>query len=380
MKYFKKTRRKRVEAWLIAAMFLFGSLTGCASVRDTHGNVGTPGDGKLKVVTTLFPYYDFARQIAGDVVDLSMVIPAGQDSHSFEPTPADIRLIQNADLLICNGGTMEQWVTQVLGSLDAPDLKVITMMDYVDVVQEEIVEGMEDSGDDHGHDHAHHDEEDGDHADHDHDTEDHADHDHDTEDHADHDHDTEDHDHADDDHAYEIEYDEHIWTSPVNAMKITQVIADTLEEMDPADAAVFQANEADYLGKLKNLNQEFRDVVDGADLDLIVMADKFPLRYFADTYGLRYRAAFSGCSSDTEPSAKTIAYLIDKVREEQIPAVYYLELSSHRVAEIISEETGAKPLLFHSCHNVTRREFESGVTYLQLMEQNVVNLREGLYR
>ena len=380
MKYFKKTRRKRVEAWLIAAMFLFGSLTGCASVRDTHGNVGTPGDGKLKVVTTLFPYYDFARQIAGDVADLSMVIPAGQDSHSFEPTPADIRLIQNADLLICNGGTMEQWVTQVLGSLDAPDLKVITMMDYVDVVQEEIVEGMEDSGDDHGHDHAHHDEEDGDHADHDHDTEDHADHDHDTEDHADHDHDMEDHDHADDDHAYEIEYDEHIWTSPVNAMKITQVIADTLEEMDPADAAVFQANEADYLGKLKNLNQEFRDVVDGADLDLLVMADKFPLRYFADTYGLRYRAAFSGCSSDTEPSAKTIAYLIDKVREEQIPAVYYLELSSHRVAEIISEETGAKPLLFHSCHNVTRREFESGVTYLQLMEQNVVNLREGLYR
>ena len=380
MKYLRKTRRKRVEAWLIAAMFLFGSLTGCASVRDTHGNVGTPGDGKLKVVTTLFPYYDFARQIAGDVVDLSMVIPAGQDSHSFEPTPADIRLIQNADLLICNGGTMEQWVTQVLGSLDAPDLKVITMMDYVDVVQEEIVEGMEDSGDDHGHDHAHHDEEDGDHADHDHDTEDHADDD-------DHDHDAEDHDHTDDehdddadDHAYEIEYDEHIWTSPVNAMKITQVIADTLEEMDPADAAVFQANEADYLGKLKNLDQEFRDVVDGADLDLIVMADKFPLRYFADTYGLRYRAAFSGCSSDTEPSAKTIAYLIDKVREEQIPAVYYLELSSHRVAEIISEETGAKPLLFHSCHNVTRREFESGVTYLQLMEQNVVNLREGLYR
>ena len=166
----------------------------------------------------------------------------------------------------------------------------------------------------------------------------------------------------------------------MNAMKITQVIADTLQEMDPADADTFAANAEDYLGKLKNLDQEFRNVVDGADLDLIVMADKFPLRYFADTYGLRYRAAFSGCASDTEPSAKTIAYLIDKVREEQIPAVYYLELSSHRVAEIISEETGAKPLLFHSCHNVTRREFDNGVTYLELMEQNVVNLREGLYR
>ena len=107
LKDFRKTRRKRIEAWLTAAMFLFGTLTGCGSVSDTHGDVGTPNDGKLKVVTTLFPYYDFTRQIAGDAVDLSMVIPAGQDSHSFEPTPADIRLIQNADLLICNGGAME---------------------------------------------------------------------------------------------------------------------------------------------------------------------------------------------------------------------------------------------------------------------------------
>ena len=413
MKDFRKTRRKRIEAWLIAAMFLFGSLTGCASVRDTHGDVGTPGDGKLKVVTTLFPYYDFTRQIAGDKVDLSMVIPAGQDSHSFEPTPADIRLIQSADLLICNGGAMEQWVSQVVSSLDSDSLKVITMMDYVDIVEEEVVEGMEDAGEEHHHDHSHaaddthddhgHDEavhaddEDHDHAaeHHDHTADEHdadaADHDHDTEDYdhtaeehadetVDHDHTADGHTHDDDDADYEIEYDEHIWTSPVNAMKITQVIADTLEEMDPADADTFAANTADYLGKLKNLDQEFRDVVSSADLDLIVMADKFPLRYFADTYGLRYRAAFSGCSSDTEPSAKTIAYLIDKVREEQIPAVYYLELSSHRVAEIISEETGAKPLLFHSCHNVTRREFDNGVTYLELMEQNVVNLREGLYR
>ena len=143
MKDFRKTRRKRIEAWLTAAMFLFGTLTGCGSVSDTHGDVGTPNDGKLKVVTTLFPYYDFTRQIAGDAVDLSMVIPAGQDSHSFEPTPADIRLIQNADLLICNGGAMEQWVSQVVASLDSESLKVITMMDYVDTVEEEIVISMD---------------------------------------------------------------------------------------------------------------------------------------------------------------------------------------------------------------------------------------------
>ena len=260
LKYFRKTRRKRLEAWLTAAMFLFGTLTGCGSVSDTHGDVGTPNDGKLKVVTTLFPYYDFTRQIAGDAVDLSMVIPAGQDSHSFEPTPADIRLIQNADLLICNGGAMEQWVSQVVASLDSESLKVITMMDYVDTVEEEIVEGMEDAGEEHHHSHASADDT---HDDHDHDEAVHADdddHDHDAEDHDhtddEHDHDAEDHTHThdDDDADYEIEYDEHIWTSPVNAMKITQVIADTLQEMDPADADIFAANAEDYLGKLENLD------------------------------------------------------------------------------------------------------------------------------
>ena len=133
-----------------------------------------------------------------------------------------------------------------------------------------------------------------------------------------------------------------------------------------------------YLEELERLDKEFREVRDSAVHDMIVMGDKFPLRYFADAYGLRYRAAFSGCSSDTEPSARTIAYLIDKVKEEGLPVIYYLELSSHRVAEIIGEETGAVPLLFHSCHNVTRRQFEEGVTYLELMEQNVKNLREGL--
>ena len=347
MKYFRKTRRKRIEAWLTAAMFLFGTLTGCGSVSDTHGDVGTPNDGKLKVVTTLFPYYDFTRQIAGDAVDLSMVIPAGQDSHSFEPTPRDIRTMQEADVIIANGGAMEHWVDQVVDSFDREDQTVVIMMDHVDAVEEEIVEGMEHSDEGHGHVHVHEDgEEDG---------------------------------HLEEDESqYEIEYDEHIWTSPVNAMRMVDVIAETLTERDPDHGAMYQAGAAAYLEELERLDKEFREVRDSAVHDMIVMGDKFPLRYFADTYGLRYRAAFSGCSSDTEPSARTIAYLIDKVKEEGLPVIYYLELSSHRVAEIIGEETGAVPLLFHSCHNVTRRQFEEGVTYLELMEQNVKNLREGL--
>ena len=353
------------------------------------------GDTRLNVVTTLFPYYDFLRQIAGDSIRLTMVVPAGMDSHSFEPTPADMITIQNADLLVCNGGTMEQWLSQVLDSFGegTGPKRVVTMMDCVDVVQEEIVEGMEDGeAHDHGHTHVH---ADGTvHAgDHDHESEDHAhsEEEHDTEEHihSEDEHDMEDvavhdEDHAqeyldeDDGHGVEIEYDEHIWTSPVNAKKLAGVLAEVLAQEDPAHAASYAENCASYQDKLTELDAEFREVVSHAKRRLVVFGDKFPLRYFFDEYGLEYRAAFSGCSTDTEPSAKTIAYLIDKVREEQIPAVYYLELSSPRVAEIIGEETGTEPLLFHSCHNVTRHQFDSGVTYLELMEQNVKNLKKGL--
>ena len=343
-----KTRKIRGGTWLaLAVMFLFCLLSGCGRAESGE----EPGDGeggrKLKVAATLFPYYDFVRQVAGDQVELSLVIPAGMDSHSFEPTPKDIRIMQEADVIIANGGAMEHWVDQVVDSFDREDQTVVIMMDHVDAVEEEIVEGMEHSDEGHGHVHVHEDgEEDG---------------------------------HLEEDESqYEIEYDEHIWTSPVNAMRMVDVIAETLTERDPDHGAMYQAGAAAYLEELERLDKEFREVRDSAVHDMIVMGDKFPLRYFADTYGLRYRAAFSGCSSDTEPSARTIAYLIDKVKEEGLPVVYYLELSSHRVAEIIGEETGAVPPLFHSCHNVTRRQFEEGVTYLELMEQNVKNLREGL--
>lgn len=345
-----KTRKIRGGTWLaLAVMFLFCLLSGCGRAESGE----EPGDGeggrKLKVAATLFPYYDFVRQVAGDQVELSLVIPAGMDSHSFEPTPKDIRIMQEADVIIANGGAMEHWVDQVVDSFDREDQTVVIMMDHVDAVEEEIVEGMEHSDEGHGHVHVHGDGE---------------------EEAAE--------PPEEDESRYEIEYDEHIWTSPVNAMRMVDVIAETLTERDPDHGAMYQAGAAAYLEELERLDKEFREVRDSAVHDMIVMGDKFPLRYFADTYGLRYRAAFSGCSSDTEPSARTIAYLIDKVKEEGLPVIYYLELSSHRVAEIIGEETGAVPLLFHSCHNVTRRQFEEGVTYLELMEQNVKNLREGL--
>ena len=383
-------------------------LGGCAQTGGSQGafDASSEENGKLKVAVTLFPYYDFVRQIAGNQVDLQMVIPAGMDSHSFEPTPADIRTIQHADILISNGGTMEHWLDETLAALDTTNMTIVTMMDYVDAVEEEIVEGMEDADHDHEHthvyvaaDHDHSGETPEEHAAHAHEDDDH-DHSGETpEEHAAHAHEDDDHDHSGetpeahaahsyeedtrsyvdhDGHEEEIEYDEHIWTSPVNAMKLVDVIGDTLAEADPAHADTYHQGAENYKKELEEIDSGFREVSANRKRNMIVMGDKFPFRYLADEYQLDYRAAFSGCSSDTEPSAKTIAYLIDKVKEEQIPAVYYLELSSHRVAEIIGEETGAEPLLLHSCHNVTRAQFDAGITYAGLMRQNIENLRKGI--
>lgn len=339
----KRNRRCRSAAVFMSALILLLlAISGCNNAKDVQN---IDHEGKLKVVTTLFPYYDFLRQVAGDKIDLTMIVPAGMDSHSFEPTPADMIKIQNADLLVCNGGAMELWLSKVLDSFGdagpAPG-RIVTMMDYVDVVEEEIVEGMEAEEHDHEEDHLRT------------------------------------VDDTDDGHEVEIEYDEHIWTSPVNAMKLVEILTEILSEEDMENTDYYSGNADSYIGKLSQLDLEIRKVVESGQRKILVFGDKFPLRYFFEEYGLKYRAAFTGCSSDTEPSAKTIAYLIDKVRTEHLPVVYYLELNSHRVAEIIGEETKAEPLLFHSCHNVTRMEFDSGITYLELMEGNVQNLRKGL--
>lgn len=355
----------RIAAALFALAAVCICMAGCGA-REKPGpdknraDRDADADGRLRVVTTLFPYYDFLRQLAGDRIELKLVVPAGMDSHSFEPTPADILTIQGADLLVCNGGSMEQWLDRVLVSLgeDTPG-RVVTMMDYVETLEEELVEGMEDSHSAHeSHTHAHDADEDEDGRD---------------------DGDTGENARLEEESGHEEhEYDEHIWTSPVNAIRMTAVLQEILSEEDPEHAGFYAGNAAVFTDRLKALDQEFRGIVAAGRRKLLVFGDKFPMRYFFDEYGLEYRAAFSGCSSDTEPSAKTIAYLIDRARGENIPAVYYLELSSPRVAELIGEETGAVPLLFHSCHNVTRYQFDSGVTYLELMEQNAVNLRKGL--
>ena len=307
---------------LALALVLALALAGCAVDRSRSS-------GKLQVVCTLFPYYDFVRQIGGNDVDVTLLVAAGREVHSFEPTPLDAVTMSEADVFICNGGESEAWVDDMLDAAGENIGTVLVMMDHADVLAEEIQEGMQ----------------------------------------------VRSHDEDDED---EVEYDEHIWTSPVIAMELCRVIGSALMEADPAHAAAYQARLDSYLTRLEALDRDFRQVVDGAKRTTLIFGDRFPLLYFCRTYGLDYRAAFHGCAGDTEPSLATLKYLIDRVNEEGIPVVYTIELSSGRIADAIAETTGARVLTFQSCQTVSRADFNSGETYLSLMRRNVEALKEGL--
>ncbi len=324
---------KRFLAVLLALTLAVG-LCGCADRQKAE-------DGRLQVVCSVFPYYDFARQIGGDDVDVTLLVAAGKETHSFEPTPLDVITLSQADVFLYNGGESETWVDDILSAAGETIAVTLPLMPQVSALAEEWAEGMEGGHDDHDHDD---------------------------------DHDHEEHDHDSDD----IEYDEHVWTSPVLAKALCQAICDALCQADPAHQEDYQARLTDYLAQLDQLDAAFREVVEAGHRRLLVFGDRFPLLYFCKEYGLDYRAAFHGCASDTEPSLATLKYLIDKVEDEKIPVVYTIELSSRKVADAIAETTGAKVLTFHSCQTVSRAEFDGGATYLSLMERNVEALREGL--
>ena len=332
---------KRIIPVLIVSCLLLSVLSGCAR----NGSDARTGD-KISIISTIFAPYDFVRQIAGEHADITMLLPPGSESHSYEPTPKEIIAIQNCDVFIYVGGDSDSWVHEVLESIDTGKMKIITLMDCVDVVETEIVEGMEDD-----HDHSHDDaQEDGGHS---------------SSENA-------------DDHTHDADLDEHVWTSPKNAKIIVQKVSAALCETDAANATSYTDNTASYLALLDDLDARFREIVDSAVHRTMIFGDRFPFRYFADAYGLEYFAAFPGCSTETEASAATVAFLIDKVRDEDIPAVFHVELSNKKMAYTISEETGAKVLLFHACHNITRDEMAQGITYIELMNRNAENLREAL--
>lgn len=370
-KFSRKTEFLRKSVVFIVTISMILGMVGCGKTTEKEDNY------RLKIVTSLFPYYDMARAVIRDVkgIDLKMTVTPGQDSHSFEPTPNDVIQMENADVLIYNGGSLETWIDTLLDSLNNKNQIQMKMMDYVDVLNEEIVEGMDTRFEEHDHDEHSHKEDN-------HNKENHKEDSHSEENHKEDNHSEDSSNdsefHNEDSEEEHEETDEHIWTSPVNEIIMTEKICETLSKALPEEKENFQKNAESYISQLKELDNEFRTIVENAKINEIIFADKFPLQYFAKEYGLKYYAAFPGCGSDMEPSAKTIAFLVDRIKEDNIKAVFYLELSSHIVADAIETDTGAKPLQFNSCHNITQKQFDSGVTYVDLMKENVNNLKIAL--
>jgi zinc transport system substrate-binding protein len=333
-------------------------------------------NSRLQVVTTFFPQYDFARQITGDCADVTMLLKPGEEVHSYEPTPQDIKTIQNSDFFIYVGGENDVWVENILDSVkdDQEGPRAVRLLDLVETYAEEHLEGMMEEK---GHSHEH--EESGAEEGHDHGQEESS---------AEEDH----------DHGHEEEPDEHVWTSPENCVILIEKLTEIFCEADPANAAVYRENGHSYQTSFEELDAEYREMAAGAARRTILFGDRFPFRYLAEELGLTCYAAFSGCSSESEPSASTIAFLIDKAYEERLPVVFQIEFSNGNIARAICEAVNLKikmaadqevnvsddtqepvrVLKLHSCHNLTRDEFLSGETCLSLMTKNLEALRTAL--
>ena len=270
---------------------------------------------KLSIITTVFPSYDFAREIAGDNAEVSLLLPAGSDSHSFEPTPKDILSIKNCDIFIYVGGESDKYIKDILESLDSPP-QCITMIDLITPLHAD------------GHEHD--------------------------------------------------ETDEHVWTSLDNCRKICDAITKKLCETDPENSSKYQENFELYDAELKALDDEYFYLSENADVKTLIFGDRFPFLYFAQRYGFEYYSAFPGCSSEGEPSAATVSDLIKKIRETSSSAVFYTESSNGNAAASIAEQTGAKAVMLHSCHNITKAERDAGITFLDLQKNNLSVLREVL--
>jgi zinc transport system substrate-binding protein len=327
---------KKILVVSVALLIMALGITGC-SPNTAAKNSDNPE--KISIVTTIFPVYDFARAIAGDQAELTLLVKPAAEVHSYDPSPADIIKIQEADVFIYIGGENDAWVSTILESMDTSNKSIIRLMDAVKPVAEETVEGMEAEAEPVAAESTP------------------------TESQA---------------AEPETEYDEHIWTAPKNAILMVNEIAAALAQVDAQNAAIYANNAADYTAQIQTVDDEIAGIVAASPNKLLVFGDRFPFRYFVDEFGLEYKAAFPGCSTDTEASAGTLAYLMNTIQEKNIKYVYYLELSNQNIARAISEQTGAQLLLLHSAHNVTKDDFEAGVTYVSIMQQNAENLRKGL--
>ena len=331
---------KKITALLLALFVLVGALAGCGKQNDTNKT------DKLSIVTTIFPEYDWVREILGDKADnaeITMLLDNGVDLHSYQPTADDIVKISDCDLFIYVGGESDGWVEDALRNAANRNMKVINLLEVLgdSVKTEEIVEGMQEE-----HEHE----------------------------------DADAHDDAEE-HEHEEETDEHVWLSLKNAKMLVRVISKALQELDPDNKDIYAANADAYVKKLSALDADYQAAVDAASNKTILFGDRFPFRYLVDDYGLRYYAAFVGCSAETEAGFETISFLAKRVDEWKLPCVLTIEGAQHKIAETIVRNTttkNQKVLTMDSMQSTTTQDVKNGTTYLSVMEKNLSVLKEAL--
>jgi len=310
---------RKVLLWLLIASLLLG-LCACTTHEESDG---------LQLVAASFVPYDILRAVVGEVegIQVTMLLAPGQEAHGFEPTPKDMARVVECDLFCHVGGESETWIERML---DMRKGQVLTLWDEVELLEAETVEGMQEE---HDHDHE---------------------------------------------HPEEKDFDEHVWLDPLRMIEMTESCAEALGALDPAHAESYLENAQAYCKELADLDRDLSTLRQEAVRNTVVFADRFPARYFADRYDLIYYAAFPGCSTQTEASAATVAFLTDKVKQEAIPVVFKTEFSNGKMAETIREAAGCEIVSFHSAHNVTKEEWDAGMTYLDIMRGNLESLRKAL--
>lgn len=352
--------RKRIRTGVIlaAALGAVFSFSGCGNVKTAVGEE----NGKLRVVVTIFPEYDWVQEILGDQAEnaeVTLLLGNGVDMHSFQPTMEDILNVSVCDLFLYVGGEADSWVADALKGEGNPDRQVINLLETLGTKakEEELVEGMQtdhEHGGDHDHDEAH-----------------------------DTDHDEDHHEEHGDEHDadHDGEYDEHVWLSLKNAELFCTEIAQALGNADPAHKNDYEKNAAEYVKKLADLDEQYAETVAQSEKKTLLFADRFPFRYLVDDYEIEYYAAFAGCSAETDASFETITFLSGKLDELELPVVLTIENSDQKVAEAVIQNTDTKAqkiLALDSMQSTTKKEAEAGTSYLSIMESNLEILKEAL--
>ena len=325
---------KKVWISILSILLMTSFLSACGEKKEDAG------EEKIKIVTTIFPEYDWVRNIVGaenETIEVDLLVDSGADLHSFQPTAEDILKISTCDLFVYVGGESDEWVNDVLRDAMNQDMKVINLLESLgdSAKQEEVIEGMQE--DEHEHE--------------------------------------EEHDHE------EGEYDEHVWLSLRNASKLVKVISEAIVSIDPDNKNTYEENTAAYLEKVKALDKEYQEVTEKAEVKTLLFADRFPFRYMVDDYGLNYYAAFVGCSAETEASFETMSFLTNKVDELGLSSIMTIESSDQKIAKTVKENSKTKDqqiLAMDSMQSVTAKDVADGTTYLSIMEENLSVLKDAL--